>query len=187
MGIIVLTIAILPILGIGGMELFLAEATGPTADKLHPRITQTAKRLWYIYLGLTLSETILFKVAGMGWFDAVNVKYACRLSGVTSLCITKLDVLDQFPEIKICTAYEPPGNHVEAGVPQSNKSMQRVPVYERVPGWGTRTAGIRSWEDLPGQAKRFLERLSELTEVSVDIVSTGADRDDTLIVHNPFD
>ncbi len=122
-----------------------------------------------------------------GWFDAVNVKYACRLSGVTSLCITKLDVLDQFPEIKICTAYEPPGNHVEARVPQSNKSMQRVPVYERVPGWGTRTAGIRSWEDLPGQAKRFLERLSELTEVSVDIISTGPDRDDTLVVRHPFD
>ena len=122
-----------------------------------------------------------------GWFDAVNVKHACRLSGVTSLCITKLDVLDQFPEIKICTAYEPPGNHVEVPVPQSNKSMQRVPVYERVPGWGTRTAGIRSWEDLPGQAKRFLERLSELTEVSVDIISTGPDRDDTLVVRHPFD
>jgi adenylosuccinate synthase len=122
-----------------------------------------------------------------GWFDAVNVKHACRLSGVTSLCITKLDVLDRFSEIKICTAYEPPDNHVETPVSQSNKSMQRVPVYERVPGWGTRTAGIRSWQDLPGQAKRFLERLSELTEVSVDIISTGPDRDDTLVVRHPFD
>ena len=81
MGIIVLTIAILPILGIGGMELFLAEAPGPTADKLHPRITQTAKRLWYIYLGLTISETILFKLAGMGWFDAVNHAMSATATG----------------------------------------------------------------------------------------------------------
>ncbi len=72
MGIIVLTIAILPLLGIGGMELFAAEAPGPSADKLHPRITDTAKRLWYIYLGLTVVEALLLKLAGMGLFDAVN-------------------------------------------------------------------------------------------------------------------
>ena len=72
MGIIVLTIAILPLLGIGGMQLFAAEAPGPSADKLHPRITDTAKRLWYIYLGLTVAETLLLKLAGMSFFDAVN-------------------------------------------------------------------------------------------------------------------
>jgi len=72
MGIIVLAIAILPILGIGGMELFLAESPGPTADKLHPRITQTAKRLWFVYVGLTSIETALLRIAGMGWFDALN-------------------------------------------------------------------------------------------------------------------
>jgi len=72
MGIIVLAIAILPLLGIGGMQLFAAEAPGPSSDKLHPRITDTAKRLWYLYLGLTLAEAILLKVAGMGYFDAVN-------------------------------------------------------------------------------------------------------------------
>ena len=72
MGIIVLTIAILPLLGIGGMQLFAAEAPGPSADKLHPRITDTAKRLWLIYFGLTLSQAILLKLAGMGYFDAIN-------------------------------------------------------------------------------------------------------------------
>lgn len=72
MGIIVLTIAILPLLGIGGMQLFAAEAPGPNADKLHPRITDTAKRLWYIYVGYTVAETILLKLAGMSFFDAVN-------------------------------------------------------------------------------------------------------------------
>ena len=72
MGIIVLAVAILPLLGIGGMQLFAAEAPGPSADKLHPRITDTAKRLWLIYVGFTGAETVLLKIAGMGWFDAVN-------------------------------------------------------------------------------------------------------------------
>ncbi len=72
MGIIVLTIAVLPLLGIGGMQLFAAEAPGPSADKLHPRITDTAKRLWYIYFGFTIAQAILLKLAGMGVFDAVN-------------------------------------------------------------------------------------------------------------------
>ncbi len=72
MGIIVLAVAILPLLGIGGMQLFAAEAPGPSADKLHPRITDTAKRLWLIYVGYTAAETVLLRIAGMGWFDAVN-------------------------------------------------------------------------------------------------------------------
>lgn len=81
MGIIVLTIAILPLLGIGGMQLFMAEAPGPSADKLHPRITDTAKRLWYIYVGLTFSEFFLLKIAGMTWFDAINHSMATVSTG----------------------------------------------------------------------------------------------------------
>lgn len=81
MGIIVLAIAILPILGIGGMQLFAAEAPGPSADKLHPRITDTAKRLWYIYLGYTLAETLLLKLAGMSFFDAINHSLATLSTG----------------------------------------------------------------------------------------------------------
>lgn len=81
MGIIVLAIAILPLLGIGGMQLFAAEAPGPTGDKLHPRITDTAKRLWYIYVGYTAAETILLKVAGMSFFDALNHALATLSTG----------------------------------------------------------------------------------------------------------
>jgi len=81
MGIIVLTIAILPLLGIGGMQLFMAEAPGPSADKLHPRITETAKRLWYIYVGLTFIQFLLLKVAGMTWFDALNHAMATVSTG----------------------------------------------------------------------------------------------------------
>ncbi len=81
MGIIVLAIAILPILGIGGMQLFAAEAPGPSADKLHPRITDTAKRLWYIYVGYTAAETLLLKLAGMSFFDAINHSLATLSTG----------------------------------------------------------------------------------------------------------
>ncbi|CAL2105139.1 trk system potassium uptake protein [Tenacibaculum sp. 190524A02b] len=81
MGIIVLTIAILPLLGIGGMQLFMAEAPGPSADKLHPRITDTAKRLWLIYVLLTVVEFVLLKVAGMTWFDAINHAMATVSTG----------------------------------------------------------------------------------------------------------
>jgi len=81
MGIIVLAIAILPLLGIGGMQLFAAEAPGPSADKLHPRITDTAKRLWLIYVGYTIAETILLKLAGMSFFDAINHSLATLSTG----------------------------------------------------------------------------------------------------------
>jgi trk system potassium uptake protein TrkH len=81
MGIIVLAIAILPLLGIGGMQLFAAEAPGPSSDKLHPRITDTAKRLWYIYVGYTLAETLLLKLAGMTFFDAINHSLATLSTG----------------------------------------------------------------------------------------------------------
>ncbi|MFK5879053.1 MAG: potassium transporter TrkG [Flavobacteriaceae bacterium] len=81
MGIIVLTIAILPMLGIGGMQLFMAEAPGPSADKMHPRITETAKRLWLIYFTLTMAEFLLLKIAGMTWFDAINHAMATLSTG----------------------------------------------------------------------------------------------------------
>lgn len=81
MGIIVLTVAILPLLGIGGMQLFMAEAPGPSADKMHPRITETAKRLWLIYFSLTFTEFFLLKIAGMTWFDAINHAMATMSTG----------------------------------------------------------------------------------------------------------
>lgn len=81
MGIIVLTVAILPILGVGGMQLFMAESPGPTASKLHPRITETAKRLWYIYAALTVAQIIALKVAGMSWFDSVNHTFTTISTG----------------------------------------------------------------------------------------------------------
>ncbi len=81
MGIIVLTVAILPMLGIGGMQLFMAEASGPSADKMHPRITETVKRLWIIYFLLTITEFLLLKIAGMNWYDSINHAMATMSTG----------------------------------------------------------------------------------------------------------
>jgi trk system potassium uptake protein TrkH len=100
MGIIVLTIAILPLLGIGGMQLFMAEAPGPSADKLHPRITDTAKRLWLIYVILTLAEFFLLKVAGMTWFDAINHAMATVSTGGFSTKNSSIAYYNNLPLIQ---------------------------------------------------------------------------------------
>jgi len=100
MGIIVLTIAILPLLGIGGMQLFMAEAPGPSADKLHPRITETAKRLWLIYVTLTFAEFFLLKVAGMSWFDAINHAMATVSTGGFSTKNASLSHWNHMPLIQ---------------------------------------------------------------------------------------
>ena len=100
MGIIVLTIAILPLLGIGGMQLFMAEAPGPSADKMHPRITQTAKRLWLIYVSLTLAEFLLLKIAGMTWFDAINHAMATMSTGGFSTKNSSIAYWNNMPVIQ---------------------------------------------------------------------------------------
>lgn len=100
MGIIVLTVAILPLLGIGGMQLFMAESPGPSADKLHPRITETAKRLWLIYFSLTLTEFLLLKIAGMSWFDAINHAMATMSTGGFSTKNSSLAYWNDMPMIQ---------------------------------------------------------------------------------------
>jgi len=106
MGIIVLTVAILPLLGIGGMQLFMAEAPGPSADKMHPRITETAKRLWLIYFSLTFTEFFLLKIAGMTWFDAINHAMATMSTGGFSTKNASMAHYNSMPVIQyIVTAF----------------------------------------------------------------------------------
>ncbi|MDO9137201.1 MAG: potassium transporter TrkG [Lutibacter sp.] len=100
MGIIVLTVAILPMLGIGGMQLFMAEAPGPSTDKLHPRITETAKRLWIIYFSLTIAEFFLLKIAGMNWFDAINHAMATMSTGGFSTKNASVAYWNDYPIIQ---------------------------------------------------------------------------------------
>ena len=120
-----------------------------------------------------------------GWFDAVMVQRACLINGVSSLCLTKLDVLDGFDEIKICTGYEEDGTHVE-GFPDMGRLSFCRPIYEVLPGWQTATAGIKTHSALPQPAKDYIARLENLTGCSVDLISTGPDRVHTIVRNSPY-
>ena len=121
-----------------------------------------------------------------GWFDAVAVKRACALSSVSGLCITKLDVLDGLEEISICTAYELDGEQISYLPTGAEQFSRCVPVYEVMPGWSENTEGVTDWNQLPENAKKYVNRLAELTATPVHIVSTGPDRVQTIILENPY-
>lgn len=121
-----------------------------------------------------------------GWFDAVAVRRARQINGFSGLCITKLDVLDGLDAVKICVAYEVDGKR-RGTPPAAAEVLARCrPVYEEMPGWSESTAGIRRLEKLPANARSYLDRLQELTGTRIDIISTGADREDTIVVRDPF-
>jgi len=121
-----------------------------------------------------------------GWFDAVVVRYGARLSGLTSLAITKLDVLDKLAEIKICTAYEYRGQVIK-DFPASLKVLAECrPVYETMAGWQVDTTGATEYTDLPAQARAYLERLEELTGVKAAIIAVGPKRSQTIVRQELF-
>jgi len=115
-----------------------------------------------------------------GWFDAVAVRYTARLSGVDSLAVMLLDVLDELEEIKICTAYDIGGGRVSSFPSHVDDLRQAVPVLETLPGWRQDTTGVRRMEDLPGAARGYLNRLSQLIGRPVEFVSVGPDRAQTI-------
>ncbi len=122
-----------------------------------------------------------------GWLDVVGLKRSLYVNGVTGLCVTKLDVLDELEELKICTAYELDGERLQSP-PWSTDDLARcVPIFESLPGWRSVTVGVRRYENLPDNARKYLDRMQELTGVPIQLVSTGAERDDTIIVQHPFD
>jgi len=116
----------------------------------------------------------------VGWFDAAVARYSVALNGIRSIALTKLDVLDSFDPIRICTGYRSKGEVL--AYPMSNISHLKhcEPVYEELPGWGATTTEIRRPEDLPGAARRYIDRLGELCGAPVEIVSVGAARDQTI-------
>ena len=121
-----------------------------------------------------------------GWFDAPALRRSLQINGVTGLCITKLDVLDTLPEIKICTGYKLGDKTVEILPFGSDEVALCVPIYETLPGWQSNTFGVQQYQDLPENARRYLQRLQELVGVPVSIVSTGPDRVQTIIIQHPF-
>jgi len=121
-----------------------------------------------------------------GWFDAVLVRQAVQVSGVTGMALTKLDVLDGLEELCICTGYELRGVRLDHFPAHAADQAAVVPVYERFEGWSQSTAGARSWADLPAQAIKYIRRIEELTNCPVALVSTSPEREDTILVRDPF-
>ena len=121
-----------------------------------------------------------------GWFDAVLVRQAIAVSGVAGMALTKLDVLDGFETLHICTGYNLDGQDLDHFPAHSADQARVVPVYEAFDGWTESTAGARRWADLPAQAIKYIRRIEELTECPVALVSTSPERDDTILVRDPF-
>ena len=120
-----------------------------------------------------------------GWFDAVASRYSAMVNGVTSGVLTRLDVLDNFPSIKICTAYQTEDGRTLTSMPASSVLLGQVkPVYEEVPGWRAPTSRCRSWNDLPQPARDYIRRIEALLQIPIDIVSVGPERDQAIIVHD---
>ncbi|HXE29024.1 MAG TPA: adenylosuccinate synthase [Stellaceae bacterium] len=121
-----------------------------------------------------------------GWFDAVMVRQAVKTAGINGIALTKLDVLDGFKEIKVCTGYRL-GKEVLDRLPASAEAQAAVePVYETIEGWSDSTRGARSWADLPALAVKYVRRVEELIEAPVALLSTSPEREDTVLVHDPF-
>lgn len=121
-----------------------------------------------------------------GWFDAVLVRQSVALSGVTGIALTKLDILDGMETLKICTGYTVGDKHYDYLPPSPQDQARAVAVYEEIEGWSESTAGARSWAQLPAQAIKYIRRIEELIGCPVALVSTSPEREDTILVRDPF-
>jgi adenylosuccinate synthase len=121
-----------------------------------------------------------------GWFDSVLVRQSAAVSGITGIALTKLDVLDGFETLKICTGYKIGDKRYDYLPPHAADQARVEPVYEEMEGWQETTAGARSWADLPAQAIKYVRRIEELIQCPVALVSTSPEREDTILVRDPF-
>ena len=154
---------------------------GPFPTELHDATGQ--------FLGERGHEfgTVTGRKRRCGWFDAALVRQSVAVNGITGIALTKLDVLDGLEELKICVGYELDGNRIDH-LPASQGQQARVtPVYESIEGWKGTTVGARSWADLPAQAIKYVRRIEELIGAPVALLSTSPERDDTILVTDPFE
>lgn len=143
-------------------------------------------------VGQTLGErghefgTVTGRKRRCGWFDAVLVRQIVKVSGIDGIALTKLDVLDGFKEVKVCVGYDNDGERIER-FPAGQTGQARVkPIYETFEGWSQSTAGARSWAELPAQAIKYVKRVEELIGCPVTLLSTSPERDDTILMKDPF-
>ncbi|WP_455380879.1 adenylosuccinate synthase [Acidihalobacter prosperus] len=121
-----------------------------------------------------------------GWFDAVSLRRAVQINSISGLCITKLDVLDSLETLRICVGYQCDGKRYDLPPSEVESLSTCRPIYEELPGWQSSTVGIRAYDDLPQAAKTYLDRISVLAGVPIDMISTGPDREQNIILNNPF-
>lgn len=122
-----------------------------------------------------------------GWFDAVALRRSIQINSVSGLCITKMDVLDGLKSIQVCVSYQCNGEKSVAQPLSAEAFASCEPVYMELPGWEGSTVGVKRYADLPANARAYLERISEVVEAPIDIISTGPDRDETIVLRHPFD
>ena len=121
-----------------------------------------------------------------GWLDAAALRRSMIINGISGVCITKLDVLDGLPEIKICVGYELDGRRLDILPLDADDIVACRPIYESFPGWTEPTVGLTRWEHLPANARRYLERMQQCMDVPIDMVSTGPDRQQTILLRHPY-
>lgn len=121
-----------------------------------------------------------------GWFDAAALKRSIQINGISGLCITKMDVMDGLEVIRICAGYQINGKLIDLLPVGAEELADCLPVYEELPGWSESTVGVKRFEDLPGNARAYLKRVEEICEAPVAIISTGPDRDETIVLRHPF-
>jgi len=122
-----------------------------------------------------------------GYFDAVMVRQATKIGGITGIALTKLDVLDGMDELKVCVAYDLDGTQINHFPASTEEQAKVTPIYETLEGWTDSTRGARSWVDLPATAIKYIRRIEELIETPVALLSTSPEREDTILVHDPFE
>jgi adenylosuccinate synthase len=154
--------------------------SGPFPTEIHGPEGETLKREGFEF-GATTGRP-----RRCGWFDAVGVRYAVRTSGITGIALTKLDVLTGFKKIPVCTAYRHSGEVIDEFSASSKVMQNAQPVYEEMEGWDKPLGDARKFSDLPAEAQRYVRRLEELVQTEIILVSVGADRDQTIILKNPF-
>jgi adenylosuccinate synthase len=121
-----------------------------------------------------------------GWLDAAALKRSTIINGLSGLCITKLDVLDGLPEINVCVGYKLGGREIDVLPLDADEVAACEPIYERFPGWNEKTAGLTEWDQLPVNARRYLQRVQALVGTPIDMVSTGPDREHTILLRHPY-
>jgi adenylosuccinate synthase len=171
---------------VAGFVLGIAKAyttrvgAGPFPSELHDEIGQRIGEIGQEF------GTVTGRKRRCGWFDAIQVRQAVKVGGIDGIALTKLDVLDGFETLKVCIGYRYDGQEWDRLPPGILADAVIEPVFETFEGWGESTRGARSWADLPARAIKYVRRIEELIEAPITLLSTSPEREDTILVRDPF-